>query len=89
MAEIIDDFPPVHRNTRGKYPWHEWGNGKSWLLKRGEDYTVDDESFRASVYRYARKNQLRAITVRVKGGVKVRFEPRPSPVKKIKKFKKK
>jgi hypothetical protein len=53
MARELESFPP--RRRASKYPWEEWLNGRPWLLRHGEDYTVSSASMRASVARKAKE----------------------------------
>ncbi len=56
MAEILEDAPGIHRGgARPKYPWDEWLDGKTWLIKRGEDYAVPSTSMTAMIRMTARR----------------------------------
>lgn len=42
MAEELTDHKPY---TRRKHDWDTWFNGKTWLLRQGEDFTAKIVSF--------------------------------------------
>jgi hypothetical protein len=51
MARRIDAFPGDNgpRGNR-KYPWHQWTDGSTWEILRGEDYDVATENMRVNLH---------------------------------------
>jgi hypothetical protein len=51
-ARRVDAFsePPPRR-----YPWHEWADGSTWEIRRGEDYDVTTENMRVNLHMRARQ----------------------------------
>lgn len=66
MAKTLEEFPESKR--RGKYPWHEWLDGRVWLLRRGEDYVTTSPSMRAIATSAAKKEGKRLQTTITKDG---------------------
>lgn len=52
------DMEPSKYAPKG-YPWDEWFNGQQWLIKRGEDFTPDAQTFRTMLYSRAKGRGLR------------------------------
>lgn len=54
MAKVLKkyDFNKVQKRTRSgsKYDWENWLDGRIWELKRGDDFHVITQSFRAMCY---------------------------------------
>ena len=67
------ELPDPRGKQSRKYPWKEMLNGKTWLLVRGEDYTVTDEAMRSAAYMYARRKSLLVTTHSGEQGIYVRF----------------
>ncbi|MGN6257119.1 MAG: hypothetical protein ACTHN3_05115 [Solirubrobacterales bacterium] len=67
MAQKLEEFPGGP--GKSKYPWDEWFDGSPWLLRRGEDYSTNTESFRAIASRAAKVEgkQLRTRLVKDEG----------------------
>ena len=45
-----------------RYPWDQWANGRSWLLRLGIDYSVSTASFIRHARRVAAKRGCRLFT---------------------------
>lgn len=73
--------------TRRRYPWHEWSNGETWILVRGEDYSIPDKSMVSNCHSYANYNNMMATVRTHPEGLMVRFSSRTTRrVKRTKKF---
>jgi hypothetical protein len=57
-TELEGDMRPSDRT----YPWNDWFNGRQWDLRRGEDFKMPVDSFRAYAYRMATKRGLKLST---------------------------
>ena len=70
MAKKLNEFPGGDIPTRAKYPWDEWLDGSPWLLRKGEDYLTNTDSFRAVANKAARDRarKLKTRTVKDKDG---------------------
>lgn len=44
------------------YPWAEWTDGNSWLVKKGSDYHCTTKSFRAMLHNKAAEQKLKVHT---------------------------
>lgn len=62
MAERMETDLAPKPSRRNRYPWAEWLDGSTWLLKSGEDFTVAAETMRVMVYQNAKKRDLKAAT---------------------------
>jgi hypothetical protein len=62
MAEVLDEDLPPRRGRRPEYPWDEWLDGRTWLLKAGEDFAVPATSMRVMIYQKAYKRHLKVTT---------------------------
>lgn len=62
MARTIDRFPVTPRRTQRSYPWHEWTDGGTWMLVRGEDFDAEIEVFRNKLYAQASRRGLKVRT---------------------------
>lgn len=61
MAEVIDT--PAKLGARiHRYPWDEWGDGQTRLLRLGEDFTVSVTSFVRHARRVAKARGCRLAT---------------------------
>lgn len=56
----MPDFQ-VKKRTRGKYPWDDWSDGKVYEVNC-EEFEVEPQAFRMSVYGAARQRGLKAAT---------------------------
>lgn len=45
-----------------KYPWEEWTDGQTWILKQGEDFDCTIPSMRAIVHAKARELEQKVTT---------------------------
>jgi hypothetical protein len=50
MARRLDAFPAVPPSGRRRYPWHEWTDGATWEIRRGDDYDVATENMRVNLH---------------------------------------
>ena len=51
MARRLDTFPGgAQQRGQRKYPWHEWADGSTWEIRRGEDYDVATENMRVNLH---------------------------------------
>jgi hypothetical protein len=66
MAEKLEEFPGGGIPTRAKYPWGEWLDGSPWLLRKGEDYLTNTDSFRAVANKAARDRDKKLKTRTIK-----------------------
>lgn len=76
MAKKVN--PDLLSGGRGRppiYPWDEWLDGSTWLLTKGEDFDIQIESMRQSIYNMARRRGGHArVSTTVDGtGVLLRF----------------
>lgn len=63
MAELLDEtLEPRRGGRRSKYPWDEWLDGRTWLLKHGADFTVSTETMRVMLYQNATKRGVKVTT---------------------------
>jgi hypothetical protein len=46
LASRLDQFPVTPRRAQRSYPWHQWTDGGTWMLVRGEDFDLEIEIFR-------------------------------------------
>lgn len=80
MATEYKDTPPpfdlTNSSQRPASPWRKWMNGSWWHLRKGEDYTMGDQSFRSGFYTRARRWGLKAEMHMVEGGYCARALPR-------------
>jgi hypothetical protein len=59
MAQILDSFPGGDRaDSRVKYPWNTWLDGKPRDLVRGVDFNCSTVSFYRLVHHTARKRGI-------------------------------
>lgn len=59
-----------------KYPWDRWMDGSMWRLREGIDYKISTRSFRATVYRQAKRLGCTARVVRLGDGVAIQLTPK-------------
>jgi hypothetical protein len=51
MAKQLDNFPDDQApETKRRYPWPEWTNGRPWEICQGEDYDVATENMRVNLH---------------------------------------
>jgi len=50
MARRLDAFPGEPASGRRRYPWHEWTDGATWEIRRGDDYDVATENMRVNLH---------------------------------------
>jgi hypothetical protein len=62
MATRVDHFPVTPRRAQRSYPWHEWTDGGTWMLVRGEDFDAEIEVFRNKLYAQASRRGLKVRT---------------------------
>lgn len=55
MAEVLQKF----ESNRGRYPWHDWADGRPWRARQGVDFDCSPNGFRSTVYNYAKANKMR------------------------------
>lgn len=48
MSEVLDEF-----NFGPKYPWPQWMDGQIRRITKGEDFDIDTEKMRITLYRGA------------------------------------
>lgn len=60
---------------RRSYPWGQWTNGKTWVVKQGEDFDMSLVQFRTYLHERSRKfgQQLQTQTDRDAGTITFRF----------------
>lgn len=49
------------------YDWDQWTNGKTWKVKKDEDFTCTVVSFITLLHYQARKREMKVTTRRVEG----------------------
>jgi hypothetical protein len=58
MATILNEDPIWHTSRRSKYNWDEWLDGRTWSLKKDEDFAVSVTSLRTAAANAARVRGL-------------------------------
>lgn len=79
MAIQLD--PEKAPRKRAKYPWHQWADGNVWLLERGDDYAVPDETMISAARQWAVRKQYDIRIEKHRIGIVVQFV-KFTPVKK-------
>lgn len=69
MAERIHD-PPEPKG----YPWDEWTDGATWLVKQGVDYHCQSATFQSYLYRVAARRKMQVTTSYIGNGVRFSFK---------------
>jgi hypothetical protein len=62
LASRLDQFPVTPRRAQRSYPWHQWTDGGTWMLVRGEDFDLEIEIFRNKLYAQASRRRLKVRT---------------------------
>ena len=62
MAEIVEN---AKWTSSRKYPWDEWFDGQTRLLRRGEDFELNTDTFRANMTGAAVRRRLRLRTNKI------------------------
>jgi len=73
MAERLPEGTDLRDRARWsnpRYPWHEWADGTAWRIRQGEDFDSSPEQFRRTIYSYASRMGLSAMTRLVEGDEK-------------------
>jgi hypothetical protein len=73
-----EELPAMAR----RYPWKEWADGDVWLILRGEDYLVSDDSFRVSARMYATRHGMFLRSRKDPQGMVIQFLRKDPPAKK-------
>ena len=60
MAVLLER--PVKHRSNGKYPWHEWLDGKPRRLKRSVDFAAARLSMKSAIHFAAKWRSLDVIT---------------------------
>lgn len=74
MAKKISDAEHAYlQRKKARYPWDQWTTGEVFVLERGVDYLVPDESMRINVLAHARRRGLTVTTGLHQDGLLVHF----------------
>ena len=63
MAEQLKNYDFEARPGARLYPWKDWENGSIWKITRGEDFEIERDSMRTSLYVRARGLDGRSVRV--------------------------
>lgn len=73
MATVVTETLNETPAPRGKYPWHEWTDGRTWQAKQGEDFQCSQSGFLAQIHQRAKNHGMRAVTTSKGNVVRFRF----------------
>jgi len=74
VAKRINEQMEPPASVLRRYPWDEWTDGSTWIATPNEDFTCKVSSFRAALYDYATRGNMRVhSTVLDSGEVKFQF----------------
>lgn len=54
MAQPVEQKIPSIANKH-MFPWEQWLDGRTWILKQGEDFHLNPKQMRQAIYKAANK----------------------------------
>lgn len=74
--ELRDHLGKLPTTGNRKYPWAEWEDGSVWVIRKGEDFTMNPQFMQTQVNARARSRGRKAWTKRVgEDVIMFQFEP--------------